>query len=233
MEKLVALITAEVVKKMRQAGEEVSATTESDETSAPLPFLEKRIITEKDLKERLSGNEGEIRVAKKSIITPAAQDWLKEHRITVIRSSAGEALHRNGAKNISLTLFAPQCSLKARGIYVDIIRQAGCNAQLVDVTGLALPNILQKADDIFQRVSRAKDEYAIIIEEHIFQLNTRANRLENVNGVICWDAASAAESFRQNQPNILFVHNSILAFKTICDIIKSWVAKIQEQAYTA
>jgi ribose 5-phosphate isomerase RpiB len=224
MEKLVTLITEEVVKKIRQAGEG-SAAAESDGAEAQLPFLEKHIITEKELKGRLSGNESEIRVAKKCIITPAALDWLKEHRVTVIRSSE-EAARRTNARNVSVTLFAPQCSLKARGIYIDIVREAGFNAQLLDVSDEALSNILQKTDDIFQRVSQAKDEYAIIIEEHIFQLNSRANRLENVNGVICWDAASAAESFCQNQPNVLFVHNSLLAFKTICDILKSWIAKI-------
>lgn len=95
IEKLVSLITAQVMKELAKQGVKVTTELEKTAQSSPIEGIRNKsqridmgkyktpILTENHIR-RLHELTGQIRIPKGTVVTPKARELLKERQINVI-----------------------------------------------------------------------------------------------------------------------------------------------------
>ncbi|MBN1542439.1 hypothetical protein JW992_09860, partial [candidate division KSB1 bacterium] len=77
-EKLIQTIADQVLQQLQSASVPVTAASD------PV-LVDRRLITEQDVKELVASGKRELWIGEKTLLTPAAQDALRAQRVTVRR----------------------------------------------------------------------------------------------------------------------------------------------------
>jgi ribose 5-phosphate isomerase RpiB len=216
LEKLVLQITEEVLAKIQDNPAQPSAGASQQRP------VRKKIITEMDVKMMAQTGVKTIRLPEKAILTPAAKDVIRQRSLKVTFSENGSNLNPS---NKAVAVFAPHCSQKAKLAYKEIIEASGLKPEMDSESFVSASMSARKAIQLVTRVSNGELRYAIILDVNAFELCAQANQKEGVKAVICWDARSAQESIKSFAPNVLFLHNELIEFKVLCEIIKIWLLR--------
>ena len=216
IEKLVTQITEEVLAKL-QNNFDLHSTNGSQ--SAP---IKKRIVTEADVKEMLQQGALTLYLSEKAILTPSAKDIIRQKNLRIVHENSPVT---SGVKSRKVAVLAPHCSEKAEHSYEEILTESGYQPEIQKLSAKTTTVIEKKAMELVSQVATGDLQYAIILDVNIFSQCAQANKIKGVKAVICWNARSAEESVKSFSPNVLFVHNELLEFKTICEIIKAWLLR--------
>lgn len=171
------------------------------------------VITADLLAKQVAGVR-EIRIGEKSILTPAAADWLKAKRITWTRgrSPAPSTIASPGSSRWCLIL--QSATPVVSGVKDWLLKQStGWRAELSGTVGEAV-------EQAIGLVAKAEVQGAVIITEAPEVAACRANR----NGAIRAAAVAGRSSWTpirsQLSPNVVCVRPSGLAFMELRNLLK-------------
>lgn len=156
----------------------------------------------------------EIRIGEKSILTPAAADWLKAKRITWTRgrSRAASAIEIPGSARWCLIL--QSVTPVVSGVKDWLLKQsAGWRAELSGTVGEAV-------EQAVGLVAKAEIKGAVLITEAPEVAACRANRNVAIRAAAVTGRNSWTSIRSQLSPNIVCVRPSGLAFMELRNLLK-------------
>lgn len=171
------------------------------------------VITADLLAKQVAGVR-EIRIGEKSILTPAAADWLKAKRITWTRgrSRAASAIETPGSARWCLIL--QSVTPVVTGVKDWLLRQStDWRAELSGTVGEAV-------EQAVGFVAKAEVRGAVIITEAPEVAACQANRNGAIRGTAVAGRSSWTSIRSQLSPNVLCVRPSGLAFMELRNLLK-------------
>ena len=219
-EKLIEMITAAVKKELLAAGI-IGQKTERLEPPAAVEsrFFTGRLINEAMVTGLVQEGVRTIRKMPGTLLTPSAQDLIRNHKITVIDSDNDQ----RAQDAMRIGLVCPSVSPALQKQLIDSC--AGFGAEISQY-GSAARTYAQTEEAVIGlagKIMQGTERYGIVIDEKIFCLNIAANRIDGIRGNICWDIDSARLSRNGCSANILFLNQKLLGEKPIPEIVRAWL----------
>jgi len=202
------------------------------ETTTQAPAFRGRLLTEEAVKQLCGHGNRSLQIAAHTIVTPLAQDFIRENGISLLRLDAepeapGPQTGATPRGSARVGLMA-NCSQTAATAVQDILREFHFEpvaAQPAYPTpGAVDAAMLNLAGQIATGSLRA----GIIIDENAFALKRRAEKIDGVRPIMCWNVVSECGCDRAT--NLLFVNNQLLGFRKLRQIVRAWLEAITADA---
>lgn len=190
----------------------------------------KKLITEHDVNKILKQGRNIITVEEGSVITPLAQDKIRENKITIIQKDSlpDDSLSRISEINIAskgkIIIGSDHTGFKTKNILIKYISDKGftlTDAGTFDEKSCDYPDI---AKEVARRVSLEEFEFGILIDATGIPSAITANKIPGIRAATCYDAFSAKSSRAHNNANVLVLGAKALGEESLKSIIDVWLA---------
>jgi len=223
-ERLIQGITREVLRRLQPFLASPPQITASGDSSAPADFLNKRLITLKDVQALKGETIHAIRVSESTIITAAALDYLKELQIKperVLASTAPFAVSNEG--NARVAILAPALYRFQWQALQSAVERCGYTSVRIEAErnkiSTAIPTLLQ---GIHSGSYRA----AIFMAEEASTWVSTLRQQEKIVPVIGWDVLSVSLKQAPQSSNLLLIHQNTFGVKKLSQLITAWLAPL-------
>ena len=171
------------------------------------------VITADLLAKQVAGVR-EIRIGEKSILTPAAADWLKAKRISWTRGRSRAASTDSSPGSARWCLIQQSVAPVVSGVKDWLLKQsAGWRAELSGTVGEAV-------EQAVGLVAKAEVKGVVIITEAPEVAACRASRNGSIRAAVVAGRSSWTSIRSQLSPNIVCVRPSGLAFMELRNLLK-------------
>ena len=157
-----------------------------------------RSIVTASMLEDLRRSGAEIRIKKDALITPAARDWLKDHRLPVTWDEAGSA---KGGKSFAAVMDASRPEMRAIRVWLD--RMGGLSEIIEPVGGQS--GILSATRRLCGRVFRKEVTKGLVFAHDAAAPLCIANKHNGIRAIPGVNVPSVEEANRELGPNILVI----------------------------
>ena len=200
------------------------------ETTSQAPNFDQRLLTEEAIRQLCKPGTRSLRVAARTIITPLAQDFIQENKIAIERMArdAAPVAQPGISQGSSKVGLLANCSQTAANAVQDILREFGFETIAVKPV-YPTPGAVDSAMlNLAGQIAGAGLRAAIIIDENAFALKRRAEKIDGVRPIMCWNVVSECGCDRAT--NLLFVNIRLLGFRKLRQIVRAWLEAINPEA---
>jgi hypothetical protein len=209
---------SQIERIVREVLAEVAARTEASAAGPPAPrsggelALTNKVISTRELEGRLQGI-ARVVVSRGSVVTPAARDLLRQHRVTL--ATAVPAASRTN-EQIRLVLGTTTTSIEPAGLIAMLSREG------LAVERLPQSSMIDVIEDICRRV--VAGSLGLVLSHQPAVALCLANRHRGVRAALAGDAAMVAAASDAVSPNVLIVDPAGKAMFEWQRVVRAWLA---------
>ena len=181
-------------------------------------FVDKKLITEADVIGYSKNGVLQIVVPQKIIITPSAQDAIRDRRMVVSRQYGGASSQSSQKKVVGkVAILAPANLSNEKNSIVNLLKDMGIQSE-------SFGNPVDRSvGHLVKKISSGDSQCGIVINDKVFSLCIDANKESKIKGAVCWDEKSARESRAEANTNLLFINPSLIGSQVVPNIVKAWL----------
>ncbi len=188
----------------------------------------KKLLTEKDIYNAAKESEI-ILIGKDDILTPSAQDKIKEMGLKVVDRDEAEKLGDESHKLFKTTrlnrivIGSDHTGFRTKNLLTKVLTEKGY--QLLDV-GTYDEKSCDYPDFAFaaaKKVQESEADFGIIIDATGIPSAITANKLNGIRAATCYNEFSARSAREHNDANVLVLGAKALGEETIISILEVWL----------
>jgi ribose 5-phosphate isomerase B len=176
----------------------------------------KQVITERELRDAVEGDT--VRVDEQAILTPLAEDILRERGIKLER-----ATRRTAARRRKVALAADHGGFEMKEQVKRVLEELGHQHQDFGTHSTEAVDYPDYAHLVARAVARGGCDLGIIVDGAGIGSCIVANKVPGVRAAMCYDEASARNSREHNGANVLTLGGKI-ASDLMRNIVSAWLA---------
>lgn len=176
----------------------------------------KQVITERELRDAVEGDT--VRVDEQAILTPLAEDILRERGIKLER-----ATRRTAARRRKVAVAADHGGFEMKEQVKRVLEELGHQHQDFGTHSTEAVDYPDYAHLVARAVARGGCDLGIIVDGAGIGSCMVANKVPGVRAAMCYDEASARNSREHNGANVLTLGGKI-ASDLMRNIVSAWLA---------
>ncbi|GAB4145938.1 MAG: hypothetical protein Tsb009_18360 [Planctomycetaceae bacterium] len=214
-EHLVNRIVQDVVAQLRQATPAVRIVDESIDSKSE-QVLDEAVITADILAAKVNGQRKSLIIASRSILTPSAKDYLREHKINWTRCTNGSLSESKNARwlvvsvNLSPAVQSAIREFEERRAVDFRYEMTGCKREAVSLA--------------IAEICRATVDGAIIVSENADEVACLANRQPKVRAVTAQNTTQIQQAHERLGANIFCVDSSGKSYMECRNLLRAVIA---------
>jgi ribose 5-phosphate isomerase B len=189
----------------------------------------KNLITEREVLNLHKQGNTIVTVGINDIITPAAQDKIKQYRIKIVRKEevdkiiTSESTVSFSSKFRKVVIGCDHTGFKVKNLLSKILTE-----KKYDVTDVGThdENSCDYPDFALAVAKKVKDksaDFGILIDATGIPSAIAANKVKGIRAATCYNEFSARSAREHNNANILVIGAKALGEETICSILEAWL----------
>ena len=177
----------------------------------------KRVITEREIREASPGDT--LRIDESALITPLAEDLLRERDIKIERAS-----RRTAARMQKIALGADHGGFEMKEALKLVLADLGHDYQDFGTHSTEAVDYPDYAHTVARAVARGTCGLGIMIDGAGIGSCMVANKVPGVRAAMCYDEASARNSREHNGANVLTLGGKMISNEKMREIVRAWLA---------
>lgn len=177
----------------------------------------KRVITEREVREASPGDT--LRIDESALITPLAEDLLREREIKIERAS-----RRSAARAQRIALGADHGGFEMKEALKLVLADLGHDYQDFGTHSTEAVDYPDYAHTVARAVARGTCGLGIMIDGAGIGSCMVANKVPGVRAAMCYDEASARNSREHNGANVLTLGGKMISNEKMREIVRAWLA---------
>jgi ribose 5-phosphate isomerase B len=177
----------------------------------------KRVITEREVRSASPGDT--LRIDESALITPLAEDLMRERDIRVER-----ARRRSAARRQKIALGADHGGFEMKEALKLVLADLGHDYQDFGTHSTEAVDYPDYAHTVARAVSRGTCGLGIMIDGAGIGSCMVANKVPGVRAAMCYDEASARNSREHNGANVLTLGGKVISNDKMREIVRAWLA---------
>jgi ribose 5-phosphate isomerase B len=188
----------------------------------------KKIITESTVREIIRKGEPGIFVSKQDIITPAAIDLIRAHKLTIIKSEEITTISSSEKKDSQLlfrkgAIGSDHTGFQVKNLIIKILQEKGITSVDVGTYDEKSCDYPDFAYSVAKKVRSKEVDFGIIIDATGIPSSITANKIRGIRAATCYNEFSAKSCREHNNANILVLGAKSLGEETIKSILEVWL----------
>jgi ribose 5-phosphate isomerase B len=184
----------------------------------------KAVITEADLRELAPGTK--LLIREDAIITPAAQDVIRERGLEIRQRASRNAT----SKQRLVALGADHGGYEMKEQLKGLLTELGYKHRDFGTFSTEAVDYPDFAHAVARAVADNQCDLGIIVDGAGIGSCMTANKVPGVRAALCYDAATARNSREHNYANVLTLGGKMLAADRIREIVTAWLATPEGEA---
>jgi ribose 5-phosphate isomerase B len=215
----------EIQQLVRAAlAEKVSGQTSPTAPSDTIDESVKTVITESDVQSVPAGKK--LLIREDAIITPAAQDLLRERGIE-IRHRTKQA--RTGKQQL-IAVGADHGGYEMKEQLKTFLAELGYQARDFGTFSTEAVDYPDLAHAVARAVADGACELGIIVDGAGIGSCMTANKVPGVRAALCYDEATARNSREHNYANVLTLGGKLISPQQMREIVRAWLSTPEGEA---
>jgi len=177
----------------------------------------KRVITEREIRATDPGDT--LRIDESALITPLAEDLIRERDIKIER-----AIRRSAASRQKIALGADHGGFEMKEALKLVLSDLGHDYQDFGTHSAEAVDYPDYAHTVARAVSRGTCGLGIMIDGAGIGSCMVANKVPGVRAAMCYDEASARNSREHNGANVLTLGGKVISNDKMREIVRAWLA---------
>lgn len=177
----------------------------------------KRVITEREV--RLAASGDTLRVEENAILTPLAEDLVRERGITVER-----VRRRSAARRQKIALGADHGGFQMKEELKRVLADLGHDYQDFGTHSTDAVDYPDYAHIVAMAVARGSCDLGIMIDGAGIGSCMAANKVPGVRAAMCYDEASARNSREHNGANVLTLGGKMISSERMQEVVRAWLS---------
>ena len=208
---------------VREALENQASQT-SPQPSEPVDESLKDVITEAEVKDLPVG--GNLLIREDAIITPSAQDAMREKNIVV----AYRARAKKSSRSRILALGADHGGFEMKELLKKYLLEAGYQPRDFGTFSSEAVDYPDFAHAVARAVADGVCELGIIFDGAGIGSCMTANKVPGIRAAMCYDTATAKNSREHNYANVLTLGAKMIANEKMWKIVSAWLTTDEGEA---
>lgn len=177
----------------------------------------KRVITEMEV--RLAAPGDTLRVEENAILTPLAEDIVRERGITVER-----VRRRSAARRQRIALGADHGGFEMKEDLKRLLAELGHDYHDFGAHSTEAVDYPDYAHVVALAVARQSCDLGIMIDGAGIGSCMAANKVPGVRAAMCYDEASARNSREHNGANVLTLGGKMISSERMREVVRAWLS---------
>jgi len=194
------------------------------EASFALDETVKHVITEFDLREVADG--GRLLIREDAIITPSAQDVIRDRRIEVERRTKRTA----SGKNRLVAIGADHGGFEMKEKLKSLLDELGYRYRDFGTHSADAVDYPDVAHAVARAVADGVCDLGVIIDGAGIGSCIAANKVPGVRAALCYDEATARNSREHNYANVLTLGGRMISMEQMRLIVTAWIQTAEGEA---
>jgi ribose 5-phosphate isomerase B len=165
---------------------------------------------------------GQLKIAKESIITPSAQDAIRERGIKIVEVAGDQLDTASPEKTVALG--SDHGGFVLKKTLLPIFAEFGLSVNDVGTHSEAPVDYPDIAAQVAELVASGKATRGVIIDGAGIGSSIAANKVPGIRAALCYDKASARNSREHNDSNVLSLGARLLTETQAEDVLRTWIA---------
>lgn len=216
--------------------QQIGGAPEPTSPSAPdLPKLDnvvdesaKHVITESDVRD-LPAN-AKLMIREGAIITPAAQDLIRERGIELSHRTRRAASGKEGGNHRVIAIGSDHGGFEAKEKLKKLLSELGFKHRDFGAFSEEAVDYPDFAHAVARAVADGACDLGIVVDGAGIGSCMTANKVPGVRAAMCYDAATARNSREHNYANVLTLGGKMLSSDQIREIVQTWLATPEGEA---
>jgi len=184
----------------------------------------KRVITEHEVRPASSGDT--LRIDEGAILTPLAQDLVRERDINI------EPVRRRAARRKRIALGADHGGFEMKEEVKRVLADLGHDYQDLGTHSTEAVDYPDYANLVARAVASGTCELGIMVDGAGIGSCMVANKVPGVRAAMCYDEASARNSREHNGANVLTLGGKMISNERMREIVRAWlVSELTEERH--
>ncbi|MFA7421686.1 MAG: ribose 5-phosphate isomerase B [Melioribacteraceae bacterium] len=182
----------------------------------------KKLITEADILALIKSGGTELVAGKGDIISPLAQDKIRQNKITIVSQASSVSIVASIA-NTKIAIGSDHTGVKAKKVLFDYLKNKGLD--IIDV-GTFTEDAVDYPDIAFNVANRVKIgevTFGVILDATGIPSCITANKVPGIRAATCYNEFSARSSKEHNNANVLVMGAKALGDETLKSIVDVWL----------
>lgn len=204
--------------------EKISGSTSPPAASDVIDESVKTVITESDVQSVPTGKK--LLIREEAIITPAAQDLLRERGIE-IRYRSKQA--RTGKQRL-IAIGADHGGYEMKEELKTFLTELGYQARDFGTFSTEAVDYPDLAHAVARAVADGACDLGIIVDGAGIGSCMTANKVPGVRAALCYDEATARNSREHNYANVLTLGGRMISAQQMREIVRAWLGTPEGEA---
>jgi len=177
----------------------------------------KRVITEIEIRPASAGDT--VRIDESAMLTPLAQDIVRERGIQIER-----ARRRLQARRLRVAIGCDHGGFEMKEEIKRVLSDLGHDFQDFGTHSTEAVDYPDYAHTVARAVSRGTCEVGIIVDGAGIGSCMVANKVPGIRAAMCYDEASARNSREHNGANVLTLGGKMISLDAMKKIVSAWLS---------
>lgn len=189
----------------------------------------KGVITERDIIDTWKKRKSELIIPETAILTPAAQDAARSHRIAIKRSSIDSDTNQpsqqpTSSKSQSIVIGSDHGGYELKETLVVFLRGKGFFVEDVGTFSVDSVDYPDFAAIVAEKVARNLTLVGILVDGAGVGSAMTANKVPGIRAAACYDPYTARNSREHNYANVLTLGSRVTDSETAQEIVETWLS---------
>ncbi|MEO6726417.1 MAG: ribose 5-phosphate isomerase B [Blastocatellia bacterium] len=208
-----------------QANASPSTVSDSD---AIVDESAKNVITESDMRDLPV--KAKFMIREGAIITPAAQDLIRERSIEILYRTQRAASGKEGGNHRVIAIGSDHGGFEAKEKLKGLLDELGFKHRDFGTFSEEAVDYPDFAHAVARAVADGACDLGIVVDGAGIGSCMTANKVPGVRAAMCYDAATARNSREHNYANVLTLGGKMLSTEQIREIVQAWLATPEGEA---
>lgn len=213
----VRAMVRDALEKQLGGGEPNQAPVAASESAVTVDESVKDVITEFDLRRVNEG--GRVLIREDAIITPSAQDLIRERRIEVARRTRTTVT----GKNRLIAVGADHGGYEMKEQIKALLGEMGYRHRDFGTFSSEAVDYPDFAHAVARAVADGGCDLGIIVDGAGIGSCMTANKVPGVRAAMCYDEATARNSREHNYANVLTLGGKLISAERMREVVRAWL----------
>ncbi len=200
----------------------------ADNTDAIVDESAKNVITESDMRDLPV--KAKFMIREGAIITPAAQDLIRERSIEILYRTQRAASGKEGGNHRVIAIGSDHGGFEAKEKLKGLLDELGFKHRDFGAFSEEAVDYPDFAHAVARAVADGACDLGIVVDGAGIGSCMTANKVPGVRAAMCYDAATARNSREHNYANVLTLGGKMLSTEQIREIVQAWLATPEGEA---
>jgi len=185
----------------------------------------KKLITEDDVAKAVNNGSKVIVAGKGAIITPLAQDLIREKKLTVIEKTFHDSSNPDGVNFPfrKIAIGGDHTGFKIKNLLIKFLTEQSYQVFDLGTFDEKSCDYPDYAIAVAEKVQQGSADCGLIIDATGIPSAITANKVEGIRAATCYNEFSAKSSRSHNNANILVLGAKTLGEESIKSIVQTWL----------